>query len=322
MQTVNFRCPACAIPLRLRDQKFLGRCIDCPECKTGLLIENDRNGGLKCVLACVSEQQSDHTAGLVMDAGTATTNALMDLSGSGSVVRNRQSLIKMPQATAWLVAGVLTLTLLWLFFSGGPTSARQSLEASQAAVVRDDSSSSGTGAAQLGIDSSGTSPGPDREMPTPDLETPSPDSSAPDESPPPADAVHVTSIVVPEIPPRGASPTPVNPQLEPDSEVASAEAVRLKLAQPVLIYEQFEPVPLRDLVDQLAEMAAVSVEYDDAVGLSARTAEFSLSVEKTTVGEILDALLHKARLRSELQPGMIVIRQASAADDSNRDEQN
>src|SRR5688572_16147809 len=46
MSASSFRCPHCATTLRVRDRKYIGRQIACPECQKPVLIVADGPRGL------------------------------------------------------------------------------------------------------------------------------------------------------------------------------------------------------------------------------------------------------------------------------------
>jgi len=86
MHVAEFSCPFCAIPLRVRDRGFVGRTISCPDCGERVRIVQNDTG-----------QIEGHPA----DAPPAKPQERI-----ASVWTN-------PTAIGWVVAGCLTMGLVW-----------------------------------------------------------------------------------------------------------------------------------------------------------------------------------------------------------------
>lgn len=124
-------------------------------------------------------------------------------------------------------------------------------------------------------------------------------------------------VARPDLP---AADEPTVPAVPPRIDVEAA------LNQPIVRFELATAAPLRDLLLELEELAAVPIHYDPekVAGLDERLRKpVSIKVENTTVGEILRSLLRQAELEIDIEHDGIHLRSTAASPDeeSNRVEQ-
>jgi hypothetical protein len=123
--------------------------------------------------------------------------------------------------------------------------------------------------------------------------------------PPAAEGVIAPERAAPETPPEERAPidVPIAPDL-PKVDVAK------QLAQPILLFAQEKPVEVRRLLQQVAEMSAVPVDssaVEVAPWRERLERPVTLVLKKTTVGEILSAVMELCGLRTETIDGVIHI---------------
>lgn len=106
------------------------------------------------------------------------------------------------------------------------------------------------------------------------------------------------------MPAEPGPPEPVDPEdpllpLLPKLPEWNEELVALKLAQPLAGFRTKRPVSAELLLDEVAEMCGVPIHArkEEGIDLDVFERPISLTVEKGTVGTVLDALLAKLELR-------------------------
>ncbi|HUG93241.1 MAG TPA: hypothetical protein VML55_20535, partial [Planctomycetaceae bacterium] len=143
MSASSFRCPHCATTLRVRDRKFIGRQIACPDCRQPIEIVADGPRGLGGKPVAVAEAPPRKTwreraAGLwpgrrASTAAAAGSSAavLGAPDGAGAAVprgapgrlARAAAVLASPVGVAWTLAGVVTLGMVVLIWpTDGATS--------------------------------------------------------------------------------------------------------------------------------------------------------------------------------------------------------
>ncbi|WP_437203293.1 H-X9-DG-CTERM domain-containing protein [Planctomicrobium sp. SH664] len=79
-----------------------------------------------------------------------------------------------------------------------------------------------------------------------------------------------------------------------------------QLSQPVLRFEQSTPAPLVDLLQDLGEAAGVPIDFSQ-LPEETRRQTVAITLENTTVGNILDAVLAEVHVTKTLEPFRIVL---------------
>ena len=176
--------------------------------------------------------------------------------------------------------------------------------------------------------------------------TPAP-AAGPERNPPPADPPQPTTLQPTEKPvtkpitkPATTPPPTTKPVTEPVVKKATKKAKKAKkdatkpavtkdapppvrtvaqitraLQQPIASFVQEKPVSARRLLRVVEELAGVEFRLDDDLADAAGLAKpLGLKLQRTTVGEVLDAVLKAAGLAREVRAGYIrVMRPAAGA---------
>ena len=118
MPVHEFRCPNCATRLRCRDRSWVGRRIQCPDCKGKVLVAAAPDGTLHGAPAeSTPRDDSSADAAKTVDEGPPADGADAALP-----VQRRQTLgerVRSPAGIGWMVAGGIGLLLVGAFL-GGP----------------------------------------------------------------------------------------------------------------------------------------------------------------------------------------------------------
>lgn len=95
---------------------------------------------------------------------------------------------------------------------------------------------------------------------------------------------------------------------DPETAVARPEPPRKidvagQLSQPIVRFEQLRPVPLRELLVQIEELSGVPLRYADELTPDAAPLDerVTISLQETTVGGVLEALLKQTGLTYEIE---------------------
>ena len=103
MPVFEFLCPHCSSPLRMKDRTFVGRTIECPDCKSSLAIRQTSTGSI------VGELVSPHPEAEPASAsslGPRVSHRIKDWTSSSL----------RPVGVAWIAAVVVTGGLItWMF---------------------------------------------------------------------------------------------------------------------------------------------------------------------------------------------------------------
>jgi hypothetical protein len=305
MDPFHFSCPHCSSRLRVREKLYVGRQVDCPECGDSLRIV-DRAGDLGVERVerkpadnkgAATKQPGATAAVVAAPAGTPTPGlSLPPASRLQSFLADpRRSLVALGAAAALVAA------LIAVIVHPGSTGATNGT---------DPSAADGTGEADEVAD--GKSPveapenlrdksrsrGPEDRQPVI-----ADDESAGD----PALSRDGDASAVMEL--SGASDDDaldadhrtIDPEFAPEPPAAPDRKIDLavSLKQPIARFDQPRTKPLEEVLVSVAEMAGARIAFDrDELGpAAARLSEpMALKLENTTVGGILEGLLHPAGL--------------------------
>ncbi|MEX2288259.1 MAG: hypothetical protein WD648_14285 [Planctomycetaceae bacterium] len=295
MPASTFSCPHCDAPLRAKDARLAGRTVECPDCRRPLKIVADASRQLTVQAAPTSEKGTTSFA----------KGGVGAVAKAAKSIRRRtarwQEVLSNPLVVAWAAGGVLTFMLLIALWPRRDYAARDS--ADNAVARQAESSDKNTGdsdeePAAKANDASKSAPLAMNELP---VEAPKPVALV--ENNPPAEQIAIAEPAVAEKPPIASEPA-----VEPPPQPAPPIDVAANLAQPIVRFEQIRPVPFRDLLLLVEEMAGVPIVYDQIDPAAMQTAfdtRVSLSLQRTTVGEILQETLKRVGLSFDVEPGII-----------------
>ncbi len=291
---MSFPCPHCATPLRVRDREFINRVVNCPECGAGVHIIREGAGELRG--EPVDEQRQRSPAE----------------SESRRRTRVNWAVWLTPSVIAWGVAFAMTgLLAMLLITSRG-----------ELATTPQPPPDMPTDAVAAPV------PGPDAPPqpvvvadPQPAVEQvlPAPVAPVTDEpkSPPPAVAPakpEPDRTALPVARHDDATPNDVQllveelarsvdvPILVPLAEETRRIDVRAALTQRVAGFEQSVPVPFRDLLSVVEEMAGVPISTESLSPSDRARLESPVTLvqRETTVGALLQELVASHSLRYEI----------------------
>lgn len=325
MQPASFPCPHCATPLRVRDRHFVGQTIACPECQQSVTITS----------------VGAELRGLATDARN-----LMDRDVTASRVT--------PARAGMIAAGLMTLVLLiWLAFPWPePSGVRANSHAPPDAGTDTAVNLTVIGDAAVREAAVAEPRESGREAVPPSVSTPtSPAEGAARPDLPQARPAAVDSMPSPKLDVathdaetvadtgsasgRDVSSGRSGSALEPSAarilqevaqgadqpiDVLLAESmvtydVERALSQRIQRFEQREPIPVRELLFVLEEMAAVPFHLDELPAALADqlSAPITLDLSETTVGQILDAIGNASGLTFDRRPDGLRIVQTTDA---------
>ena len=94
--------------------------------------------------------------------------------------------------------------------------------------------------------------------------------------------------------------------------------VKAALEQRILRFAQIQPSPFSQLLMQVEEMAGVPIRYDKKeIDSTILAKPLTLALTDTTVGDILQAIVHRVGLVHEIKNDGIQIRRADSVHESN-----
>lgn len=284
MAAVSGRCPNCGTPLRLRIDRRAALDFECPDCQAGLVLVDDPDEPFrKRALDSIAAPKESAAPAAPLVAVTIGQNLV---SRSRQVVRRTADFLHSPFVLACVAAGLLVLVMVGVVVR--QEWERHNEKARLAAIAAQES------AAPIA---------PDTNVPAVDTPAEKPTEPAPTMALP----------VMPESPatvaendvdpgPAADALIPVN---SPDG-LRERDPVRDRLEQRLLAYRQPAGVPLERQLFFLEELVGVPIEYDDTVRpLLAREAE--LTLEETTVADVLTALLLPINLTWRVESDRIVV---------------
>ena len=89
--------------------------------------------------------------------------------------------------------------------------------------------------------------------------------------------------------------------VKPRNKLPPAVDVAAALAQPILRFQLTQRKPVRDLLAEVEEMAGVPIRYDEKKIATALEMRISITLEKVTVRQILEAIAAKADLAYRIE---------------------
>lgn len=272
-------CPECNTVLRIRDKSFVGREIDCPDCKTRLVIQQDQDRKLfaERAKAKPAPEPSTRVAAPVATAGAALGSKLAQYLHS-------------PLVLAWALA--ISVTAFAAILMLRPS-------------VRFRTPSPPTDPGSLVTTPNLVDVKPVQETDSkPPQESPEPVSPTPPElKPTPVEAVAETSKPQESVPahpndlPPGENLAQSPPATPPKLIVPAPAPINLDdlLKQRIQKFSTRQPVSRQQLLDTLEEMLGAPIRYDRAeLGEKNLEKAMSVDMDATTVGAVLKAVLEAA----------------------------
>ena len=293
MPASSFSCPYCDAPLRARDVRLAGRTVECPDCRRPLKVVADEMRQLSALALPTDDGRTAiHLPAAAVGMITSAAKSLPKRAARW------QHLLGSPLFVAWLVAATVALMFVIAVWPEGhdrPNVVTGPVDASEP----DKSQTIVLNPAYGGPSTNNTTQKSATVVAEPPVEAPRPTAVAAE----PPIQIALAEPVVAEKPETGsAAIVDSPPDPAPPVDVAAA------LEQPILRFEQIRPAAFRDLLLLLNEMAGVPIVYDNiepAVMTAAFDTRVSLTLDRTTVGEILDRVLSRVGLGFEIESGMI-----------------
>lgn len=301
MAAVSGRCPECGTPLRLRVDHRATAEIECPDCRTGLVLVDDPDQPFRkrslgpAVIAPLKERREPALPAVVKTWGQRLSAKAKDAT------RRTTDFLHSPFVLACVAAGLVVAVMVAVVV-------RQEWER-HAAEARLAASKSET-PVETAVDAS------ESEGVKPPATALKPDS-------PPDQIASVPLPVVPEVSPQDdlIAAGPPADALSPENaaaDIVAIDPVIQRLGQPLLAFKQPAGVPLERQLFFLEELVGVPIEYDESVQpLLAR--EIELALEETTVADVLTALLKPVELMWRVDKGKILV-ETGVGDESRTDE--
>jgi hypothetical protein len=255
------RCPACAVPLRLRERRFVGATFPCPECQEPLIL-----------LALEANRPVLQRATVLATGPTATAPA------TTAAPRALRWPTVSPLLVVWSLASLVAVVLVGLAFCDRFPTATPTAE-----VIEQPQP-----AAPAITERQPPEPQPEpttTETPTvevvatPAVTTPATPPVEPVPHEPPVSAAAVTTTVTPVV------------ATKPDPQVL--------LEQRLVSFQQAKPVSRRDLLRTVEDLLdrPIHLGEDIPADVSARLdLAITLSLEQVTVAELLRAILNGTQL--------------------------
>lgn len=295
MQSAEVLCPHCATSLRIRDRKFLGREVPCPECRQPIRI--------------VAAGPDQLAAEVVIPATTANNaTAASPRPSSVWLTKGKFALeaLRSPLGVAWSVAACCALVIVVTVWPERPdkmpstTALVEESQETSAALEQPTGTEPLTepdAALQGATQSTKTDPPPEPPV----------EPAKPVEPPPVENVARAEPEPLPVAPPPANQSPPAKPKPEPVRKVDVAAALR----QRILAFSQPKPVAARELLLVVEELCGVPIyvdakEFSDAGQVLEQSV--TLDLKDTTVAAILQALADKLGLRYVVEAESIRLR--------------
>ncbi len=354
MPVFSFACPHCAAPLRLKDRHWIGRTIDCPDCGQPVAIREDSDSGVTGQCAMRPDPMPDATNRRpAHDNDAGPTEGRLRLARWLRTVTSPLAVAWIVAAglsvglVGWLVGSPAAQPRQAPDASTNKPAAQATVDNTALPEGDEETLLPGRAGGRMQPErdqSEGarreTGSEPDDEpvqddgsMPDGPLTAQRPDRTAQTPGPQPGDARSVVPVEpspddhgpngppsenpfgVVEIAPEVAGPgdRPIEVPLFKEPAPADIEAA---LNQPIARFDQSAPVPARQLLRSIEEMAAVEIETLDLAeeARSRLDRPVRLALTQTSVGEILAAVLGQLDLSYEVHRNRIIVRVPADAD--------
>jgi hypothetical protein len=330
MDPFHFTCCHCGVRLRMRDRLFVGRQVNCPECRRSLLVSESAG---KLVVGPVARATPPADAGgkPTVAAPNATASTRPDVRARCAATCAKIAAFSRQQPALALlgVVGVCALLLTIAFVARRQRSdeiSDPSLTGVLPPVANSSIPESHPTHPEPPAESTATDSGGRLAVAPAGAETSESGEPRLANVKPVPDARAEPIGIGKQVPPAGNRPdffdVPILPVLAPSAPnvpVAETAApviidVLAALEQPIDSFEQSRTVPLRGVLTQVAEMAGAVVAFDaDELGPAAdKLAQpVTLKLQKTTVREILERLLEPAGLTFKIHEQTIRLRPVS-----------
>ena len=292
-------CPECGTTLRIRDRSFVGRQVECPDCQTKLVISLD--GDRKLIAERVREAAPTKApaARLVEPAMKATA----------AVGGRLQEFARSPLVIVWALGiGITAFVAIMMLrpavrFQTAPDKQPDSVAAQPGPNLPTDASVVNPGRQTPGpADQSSQGDGPlDPVASRPAESNSTVDATVPTAVATTASAAdvatfheHELSVDVPSALNVANAPSR-RPQLTVVRPAPAKVQVEELFKQPIQGYSTAKPLSRRVLLAEIEEMLGARIHYDrDELGANNLDQTMSITLEATTVGGILKAVLDAA----------------------------
>lgn len=277
MQVYEHECPDCHCRLRLRGPLREGHDFKCPDCAASLTL-HVHSGGSEVARA------PDNAA-----VGVRTTSA------------------STPKIIAWTVAGLMLLGFGVFVFSGPeePEPEHQKPVSKPPAIAITQPEPEEPAAPVEVPGNPILPPGPDESEPI-DVPMVAVDEPAPEDLVPSVPATVVPEPVIDAPPPEPIETAEeAEARLKAERDAASIAATQQRLSLPLLSYESSEDLTLQAFLTEMSGLAATRIV--DGPVASKSDMLITLSVENTTVGEVLSAGLKQAKIIHQVRPNGIYL---------------
>lgn len=277
-------CPDCGTILRIRDRTFVGREVQCPECQIKLVIRMKDDRGY------FAERPKAEA-----NRPTKAVPSLPSLKVYSTLLRRVGEILGSPLVLAWALAIGITAFAAILILRPAVRFKAASMQEAVELVTIDTANrarSSPEAATNVGAQTSRTDP----------LPVASAAQSLPDAAPPTPDPAPGVPVPVPIVVSEGVdAPHPplavTKPERESKPVVVTVPKVDIEdlLQQRLLKFATSQPVTRTQMIEQIEEMVGVPIRYNrDELGEKNLERTIDISLESTTVGGVLKALLEPA----------------------------
>lgn len=278
-------CPECGTTLRVRDRSFVGRQIECPECRVKLQIGQDQDRQLVAERVKVEKVRKPV-------ASLASSKAIRAGSALGARL---QGLLHSPLVLAWALAIGLTAFVAILMLRPSVRLRAPVKESPPVDIAKDAEPKQDPPAAveqpepQEPVEAA---PADVAVMPS---EPSTPLNTEPTPPPKPGTTPTETASTTP---PGNSSPTELPAEVRPTKTAPPAPVVidvESLLKQRLQKFSTGQPVSRTELIELVEEMLGAPIRYNrEELGEKNLDRPVSIDLETTTVGGVLKALLEPA----------------------------
>ena len=290
--SVRSFCPECGTILRIRDRSFVGRRVNCPECRADLKVEKGQ-GETDYVMRKIAAKSAPHPSPLPSVLG----------KNQKSEVRKPESLISRITHSPWTVASLIGLAMILLisvlFLNRQPPVAEP--------ISSTEADPAGTTTIEPVIPINVETPVESMVV----NQVPGSSGTLPEEWEP-VSAIQPENVDEPLTFPvvvQTSIEETVGPEVAPEPPPIDVEA---KMKQRLITYKQ-PAVARQKLLTALEEQLGVAIRYDsNELGAAELEKAVSFELHNTTIGDVIQFVAREAQWEIVIEPtGIRLIRNHS-----------
>jgi len=279
-------CPACGTTLRVRDRSFVGRKIECPDCRVKLLLKLNDDREFEAEVVTSEDEKPQPSAKRAQSRPKATDRPARSFSDA----------LLSPLVVAWALGIGLTafvaIMLLRPAVRFRPLSSDNVPQATETQPVNEPAPQTNTETTEVAVQSSVPTPPSIAEKPiAPDV-PPMPVEKQPN-VPDTEKPATVVATPMPETPMPAVTPVTQKPAVVSPPKVNLDDVLKQRLTG--FATSSKKPNRRLDLIEQLDELTGHRIKFDrEELGEKKLMQPVSISVEVITVGALLKLVLEPA----------------------------